>query len=69
MSRFSTDDVKVTIGDCSTWVNRIASWLVFSLLAWWILFFGEQDVTGLASVKTRKSNARLDRPEGAKETP
>jgi len=51
---FSPNDVRVTLGDCSTWANRIASWLYLSLLAWVILFCGEQDVTSKTTINQRK---------------
>ena len=52
---------RVTIGDCSCWMLRVASFVYLHVLAWRVLIRGPQDVT----VKTTIHQDNKSYPHGA----
>ena len=48
---------RVTIGDCSCWLLRVASFVYLHILAWRVLMRGPQDVTDKATIQQDNDQA------------
>ena len=51
MKTETTDPCRVTIGDCSSWMLRVASFVYLHILAWRVLLRGPQDVTDKTTIQ------------------
>jgi hypothetical protein len=58
--------VRVSIGDCSCWILRVASFVYLHVLAWRVLLRGPQDVTHRATF-TANNAVSLSRPAAGRE--